>query len=61
MVDQASRPFTILEGILFSIAIACVVMFVAQGLINDHYNRKTDERLKRLEKINGIDEIGRRR
>lgn len=59
MVSEASRPFTILEEILFFIAFACVVMFVTQGLINDHYNRKTDERLKRLEKISGIDEIGR--
>lgn len=43
-----------------------ILVFLAVGLIatfgvSAYYAQKTNERLDRLERINGIDEIGRRR
>lgn len=61
MVDQASRPFTFAEGAaVFAVFLALLTGFV-NATSTSYELEKIHERLKRLEKINGIDEIGRRR
>lgn len=43
--------------ILIALAVGLIATFAASA----YYAQKTNERLDRLERINGIDEIGRRR
>jgi hypothetical protein len=50
-----------LLGTLSSFVIAIAVFVVFHFLIGAYVARKTSERLDRLERINGIDEIGRRK
>jgi hypothetical protein len=50
-----------LLGTLSSFLIVVAVFVFFHFLINGYVARKTSERLDRLERINGIDEIGRRK
>ena len=61
MVSQESRPITFAEGT----SVLAVVLALLTGLVNatttSYELEKIHDRLKRLEKINRIDEIGRAR
>ena len=61
MVEEKSRPITFAEGT----AVLAVVLALLTGFVNatstSYELEKIHDRLKRLEKIVGMDEIGRRK
>ena len=54
---EAKHKLEYLTPILIFLAIGLIATFAASA----YYAQKTNERLDRLERINGIDEIGRRK
>lgn len=59
--EKQSREITFAEGAaVFAVLLVLIVSFLNARII-EYELEKTDERLKRLEKINHIDEIGRAR
>lgn len=61
MVSETSRPITFAEGAaVFAVFLALLTGFV-NATSTSYELEKIHDRLKRLEKINGIDEIGRRK
>lgn len=61
MVEKQSREITFAEGTaIFAVFLTLVVGFV-NAMTAEYHLEKHSERLQRLEKIVGMDEIGRRK
>ena len=54
---DAKYKLEAITPILVALAVGLIATFAASA----YYTQKTNERLDRLERINGIDEIGRRK
>jgi len=61
MVDQKSLEMTFAEGTAIFAVFLTLVVGAVNAMTAEYHFEKHSERLKRLEKISGIDEIGRRR
>lgn len=61
MVDQKSREITFAEGTAIFAVFLTLVVGAVNAMTAEYHFEKHNERLQRLEKVVGMDEIGRRK